>query len=321
MPGSSYALVSEVISGTNTVDDIVWTSSAPSVAEVSSGTVTAISDGTAVITASIGNCSATCSVTVKTPPSVIVKNYVADGVNYGPGINIGGTVWAPVNCGYEPANGDYKGYPYGKLYQWGRKYGHGYSGSLYDTCEGILNVIGEVSDADTPELAVGPVSLSEGQSEDNAEKFYCVSDGSYDWLDTQNDGLWNAGSVAVPVKTDYDPCPTGWRVPTLSELEALSEKNHSSWTTNGEGQSGYYFVGEYTYMEDVPKVFFPAAGFRECEGSANVRGWWGLYWSSDTYSDPDDDTKACCLWISNGSCVLNTYWSRAHGFPVRCVQE
>ena len=42
------------------------------------------------------------------------------GVNHGKGVNIDGVIWAPVDCGYHAVN-----YPYGKLYQWGRKYGQG----------------------------------------------------------------------------------------------------------------------------------------------------------------------------------------------------
>ena len=34
------------------------------------------------------------------------------GINHGPGVEIGGVVWAPVNCGYHET--DFK---YGKLYQ------------------------------------------------------------------------------------------------------------------------------------------------------------------------------------------------------------
>lgn len=42
-------------------------------------------------------------------------NYVDEyGVNHGYGVEIGGIIWAPVNCGYHET--DYK---YGKLYQWG----------------------------------------------------------------------------------------------------------------------------------------------------------------------------------------------------------
>ena len=81
------------------------------------------------------------------------------GENHGPGVKIGETVWAPVNCGYHKT--DFK---YGKLYQWGRKYGQGYSGNLYDT-DG--NLSGTYSDASYPSgdnLVAGPVSLEIGQS-------------------------------------------------------------------------------------------------------------------------------------------------------------
>lgn len=50
-----------------TVDDIVWTSDNESVATVSGGTVTALSAGTATITATIGDFSVSCTVTVIIP--------------------------------------------------------------------------------------------------------------------------------------------------------------------------------------------------------------------------------------------------------------
>ena len=50
--------------------DLTWTSSAPSVATVSSaGLVTAVADGTATITATSGSVSATATVTVQTTSS------------------------------------------------------------------------------------------------------------------------------------------------------------------------------------------------------------------------------------------------------------
>ena len=33
--------------------------------------------------------------------------------------------------------------------------------------------------------------------------------------------MWNSGSESKPVKTEYDPCPDGWRVPTSRELSKL----------------------------------------------------------------------------------------------------
>ena len=235
-------------------------------------------------------------------------NYVDEyGINHGQGVKIGETVWAPVNCGYHAT--DYK---YGKLYQWGRKYGQGYEGGLYD---GDWNYVGEYADATTPELIAGPVSASTGQSAENAGNFYYSQSDPYDWVDTQNDNLWNSGTEDNPVKTEYDPCPSGWRVPTYAELYEL-QQNKSAWTTNADGQTGYWFSGPTAYSEDVPQVFFPAAGYRSYYGGfASNRGDYGYYWSSDPY-----DIYADFLYFYSGYTSMS-YDYRAYGFSVRCVQE
>ena len=215
------------------------------------------------------------------------------GVNHGPGVKIGETVWAPVNCGYH--KDDFK---YGKLYQWGRKYGQGY----------------DSSDASVPELVAGPVSLTIGQSKDNENKFYYYISSPWDWCDVQNVDLWNSGTEDNPVKTEYDPCPAGWRVPTYAELEGLIE-NYSSWTTDKNGQTGYWFSGASSYTEAVPQVFFPAAGLRNYyDGSADDRGGYGYYWSSLSSSE-----DAYYIFF-DGRDTYRDAFIRVEGHSVRCVQ-
>ena len=53
-------------------------------------------------------------------------SYIENGVYLGEGIKVDNLYWAPVNCGYEKAIGDYKGYTLGKLYQFAGG-GYGYS--------------------------------------------------------------------------------------------------------------------------------------------------------------------------------------------------
>ena len=223
------------------------------------------------------------------------------GINHGPGVKIGETVWAPVNCGYH--KDDFK---YGKLYQWGRKYGQGYSG--YDS-----NTSEDVSDATVPTFAEGGVSEIGGNHKSNANVFYT---GYSDWVDPRNDELWNSGTESKPVKTEYDPCPDGWRVPTYAELSELS-KNHSSWTSEN-GQSGYWFSGASSYTETVPQIFFPAAGDRDLyDGDAGNRGGRGRYWSSR----PGDNFSYYTYLLSFGSSDVSMYINlRADGYSVRCVQ-
>jgi uncharacterized protein (TIGR02145 family) len=225
-------------------------------------------------------------------PDSHLTDYVDEyGINHGRGVDIDGVVWAPVNCGYHETD-----YQYGKLYQWGRKYGQGYDPSV----------------ASVSSIVSGPVSLSVGQSSSNSNNFYTYSS-DYDWIYPQDDLLWYTGGGIIHRKTDYDPCPNGWRIPTYKELDNLSS-NYSSWTTNG-GQSGYWFSGSNVYSESGARVFFPAAGFRwGLDGYDYSQGEYGYYWSDRTRDG------AYSLSFSSSYTNMNEN-NRANGYSVRCVQE
>lgn len=215
------------------------------------------------------------------------------GINHGPGVKIGETVWAPVNCGYHKT--DYK---YGKLYQWGRKYGQGYSG-----------------DATTPTIEAGGISAITGQLKSKSNVFFTGTSKYYDWLDPQDSKLWNSGTDSNPVKTENDPCPEGWRVPTYAELDEL-KSNYSSWTTDDNDRSGRWFSGPNSYTASVPQVFFPANGYRDpVDGFHTSRDWNGNYWSSRPYT-----YNASYFYFGTSKVLISDDW-RANGYSVRCVQE
>lgn len=286
---------------------VVWSSDNPAVASVDqAGLVTALQSGTAKVSAAAGGKVATCSVTVSAV-AVASADYIDEyGVNHGKGTAIGMAVWAPVNCGYH--KDDFK---YGKLYQWGRKYGQGYSGNLYDVNG---NIVGEVSDATIPTIEEGGISVVTGNHKSKSNIFYTAFN-NFDWVDPRNDKLWNSGSESNPLKTEYDPCPEGWRVPTCAELDELNS-NYSSWTTNENGQPGYWFSGPNSYTATVPQVFFPAAGCRGSnDGGAYGRGGSGRCWSSRPYS-----TRAYFLDFNSSNVYMNSS-GRSNGYSVRCVQE
>jgi uncharacterized protein (TIGR02145 family) len=267
----------------------------PSVATVDqSGLVTGISAGTANISASAGGKVAKCTVTVSSRV-VATADYIDEyGVNHGKGTAIGMAIWAPVNCGYH--KDDYK---YGKLYQWGRKYGQGYDG-----------------DATTPTIEEGGISAITGQHKSKSNVFFTsTSEFNNDWLYPQDSKLWNSGTDSNPVKTENDPCPEGWRVPTYAELDELNN-NYSSWTTDDNGRSGRWFSGPNSYTASVPQVFFPAAGYRYLGGgTANSRGSYVYYWSSSPSS-----SYAYYLRFGGSSIRMDDN-GRACGYSVRCVQE
>jgi uncharacterized protein (TIGR02145 family) len=245
--------------------------------------------------------------TITTMPSldfVGSPQYIENGVSYGFGITIGSTTWAPVNCGYAPyLSASDKGYPYGKLYQWGRKDGQGY----------------DSNDATYPSganLVTGPVDLSVGQDIANAAKFYMNTSSPYDWLSSKTDNLWNTGTESSPTKTTNDPCPLGWRVPTYTELYALigNADGKGKWTQK-DGQYGRWFDGTQN-TNQTSGVFLPAAGYRGYAGSANNnRGVNSGYWSGTPVND-----NAWYLFFYSGYARMNRD-SRAGGLSVRCVRD
>ena len=185
--------------------------------------------------------------------------------------------------------------------------------------------MGNISDATYPTVEEGTikeggVSLAGGQSQANKDVFFLgYADNNYDWVYPSDDKLWNSGTEENPVKTDNDPCPDGWRVPTYKELEELSA-NYSEWTEDDKGQSGYWFSGASTYADDVPQIFLPTAGYRNYnkDGVTYARGRYGYYWSSST----DDRRYAYSVNFSNSGVDRNfIQFRRANGYSVRCVQS
>ena len=115
---------------------------------------------------------------------------------------------------------------------------------------------------------------------------------------------------SFPTGTEWyaenDPCPQGWRVPTVDELRSLQNAG-SIWTVQN-GVNGRLF-GTAPYQ-----IFLPTVGLR-CEhtGTLNlsVAGKRGWYWSSTAYMG------AWLLWIDEFSGVDIGFILT--GYSVRCV--
>ena len=324
--GDSYTF-EVTVSPADAEHDFVWTSSAPELISVSeNGVATAVADGEAeiTVTAARGTLSAACLVkAISYDPDDYVDEW---GINHGKGITMGGVTWAPVNCGYHETD-----YPYGKLYQWGRADGDGYTADA----DGLGD-----DDATQPVIKA---ALPYGEiPESNA--FYISADYvTGQWVDFDNNGeiafpenlLWKDISSSETFKDTPglgNPCPDGWRVPTREDFRSLmpggmSYERNSTWYSRGNditpmGQAGRWFGENHTEATAAdPKgcIWFPAAGSRHANhGQSYYRNMFGEYWM-DTR---EDIYYAGEFYIAgNQASDSFVYSAMANGLAVRCVKE
>lgn len=241
-----------------------------------------------------------------------------DGINHGNGIKINNLIWAPVNCGYNSVN-----YPYGKLYQWGRKDGGGYND-------------GDVHNKENQQIVQDkPFSWNgTGDCLPDPDNFYIgTKETEFDWLTSHHDNLWNSGTASSPVKTKYDPCPTGWRVPTSREFKDLYDaydisNDNCSDFIEYNGQKGRWYTGKVEYSENVPeKIFLPAAGHIGSSGTPYYRSFnnksiheTGSYWTSDPHYY-DNRYRAYSFVLAEGYTWMIDSDVRAQAMSIRCVRE
>ncbi len=197
------------------------------------------------------------------------------GISHGPGITIDGITWAPVNCGYKAATTDSKGYPYGKLYQWGRKVGFGYDINYDETVPTISYVkCDDLENADANTFyrgynRTGPTGTFIGGWLWNydMEQFWSIR---YD-SDAERERV-----------AKYSPCPNGWRVPNETELLQLKDGHYSDLIFNSEtSQYGRWFYGSNSENIEKNCIFLPASGY--ISGSQAIpleREQYGGYWTN-----------------------------------------
>ncbi len=230
---------------------------------------------------------------------------------------------------------------YGFMYQWGRKDPFfGGSGHTYDEA---LNVFG-VANANTivntsvtwasnankwhweKRASYGTKALSEKYpmcfiyNEDDGSQSW--EDNPADWLQTSNSDRWSG--IA---KTDYDPCPHGYRVPDKNELASMYERADE---LGLEYKTNRYW--QYKYI-DVTSLW-PAAGMRQGRQSSSEHS------AQLKYSGTEGNTGRCYYWtatpldlagFTGGSYRVFTnnevlyskddYGDNADAYPVRCVEE
>lgn len=209
-----------------------------------------------------------------------------------PGVLIAGRFWAPVNAGYSATE------TYGLMYQWGRKYGQKY------------NYYPIMFNTETdPVVSNSIVSRSVGNLPANANTYYYILNYPYEWSN-EDATTWDM--------TSYNPCPAGWRVPTIAELTALKDAGSTSTDSGMDGLKGIWVGGNHG-GDHVGSIFMPKGGSRiQNYGYSDYRTVMGYYWSSDIDASNEYKTSMS-LTLSNSFIIGNS--TRSDGKSVRCVKQ
>ncbi|MDV3949342.1 hypothetical protein CMT75_12545 [Elizabethkingia anophelis] len=135
-------------------------------------------------------------------------------------------------------------------------------------------------------------------------------------LTPKPDGSWNDTT-----KTANDPCPSGYRVPTSTQWQAVIANNNvervGSWQ---DGAGNYASALYFKNPSNIRTLMLPTAGYRSRDyGWLSDRGYFGFYWSSSSEVNPDGYPYAYYLLFSSMREVVSN--SRTNGFPVKCIAE
>ena len=188
------------------------------------------------------------------------------------------------------------------FYQWGR--------SVPMLCPSTYNSSTSSDSYGTSSFKIGYVADSYSQGIANPTTFYYNNNiNPHNWFGgTSYYNLWDANCTSTgcsdntTVKTVYDPCPPGFKIPNGNTFTGFSESNGGS------------FNKGYTWNDS----FFPASGFREyLQGALNYVGQRSSVWTSAM----DYQGYAYNLRFESGFVLpqFNDYC--ANGFSVRPVAE
>ena len=142
--------------------------------------------------------------------------------------------------------------------------------------------------------------------------------------------LWSADNTVIGgndnsvVKTVYDPCPVGFKMPASNAFTGFTANGIGYNTMNVDGTDDFQTFRNnfghnfWTSRSKTATINFPAAGWRyHGDGSLHVVGQEGYYWSAV----PAFEDNACCLDFNWNHVNPLAPDYRAYGYAVRPVSE
>ena len=141
------------------------------------------------------------------------------------------------------------------------------------------------------------------------------------WSADNTVGGFNDNSV---IKTVYDPCPVGFKMPASNAFTGFTANGQNSGPMNVDGTSdgqtyrnnfGHNF---WTNSSKTATINFPASGCRDVsDGSLSLVGDYGYYWSAG----PHSRDNGFSLVFASPSLYPATNNYRSYGFSARPVSE
>ena len=193
---------------------------------------------------------------------------------------------------------------YGLTYQWGRKdpfVGAGEMGK-----DGNATVAGVALSVTDGEGTADESKITLEQSIQNPTLLGHTQNKG--WLDVVDNTLWQND-----VKTIYDPCPPGYRVPARDK-ETLFHSGDLTVAPNWAEGNNWFTLGD-------PIAVFPFAGYRDDYSVKKVCHAYdrAVYWTA--YASAEDGGTAYYVNVRKGSAHKLTECGKSRAGSVRCVVE
>ena len=195
----------------------------------------------------------------------------------------------------------------GLLYQWGRK--DPFLGSSSIRSNTIAKSTITWPSAVKSDSSNGTIDYATA----NPTTYIAYNNKNYDWYYTGDSSTDNTRwTTSSSVKSIYDPCPAGWRVPDGGRNGIWSKAGFGT-TTYDSTNKGMSFS-----ISSPSTTWYPASGYRsKDDGGLFVVGSIGYYWSASPYSY----YAYYLIFYGNGEVIPSNDSNRANGFSVRCLQE
>ena len=191
-----------------------------------------------------------------------------------------GKTFMDKNLGATTRSGYSSNYERGFLYQWGRKDGFSAAAGSIDEVYWFTPVAEEVF------IGITTVESVAYTIAHPTTRIACWTSSTHSWMPEEE---YSTSPWRADVKTIYDPCPPGWKVPAKEDMSNIT----------GLPDTGLY-------GSDSP-------GLRNF-GNAGT----GYYWTSTISDDPTLSANAYAF-CNDGRDIKN--WSQAEGYAIRPVRE